>query len=84
MADPTEILCIVEVGHGPNTPARWRSAAHPSMTVCDHHADQYATAFDDDTRVNDWRPICGDSDHRHTGPCHLYRPPASGSTGEES
>ena len=22
------------------------------------------------------RPICGDSDHRHTGPCELYAKPA--------
>ena len=55
MADrPT---CIIDLPSHVGTPATMRSRSHPSMTVCDRHADQYASAYDDDSRVDDWEPI---------------------------
>lgn len=50
--------CIIDIGHRDGSePARWVSRTHPSMTVCDRHADQYATAYDAETRITDWERI---------------------------
>lgn len=39
--------CVIEVGHPAGTPASWQDRDHPEMTVCDHHKQQYETAYDD-------------------------------------
>lgn len=52
-------LCIIDLPSHVGTPATWRSRSHPTMTVCDRHADQYAEAYDEDVRVDDWEPIRG-------------------------
>lgn len=49
--------CIIDLPSHVGTLATWRSRSHPTMTVCDRHADQYAEAYDDDTRIEDWEPI---------------------------
>lgn len=54
---PEPPRCIIDLPSHVGTPATQRSRSHPTMTVCDRHADQYATAYDDDTRVDDWRPL---------------------------
>lgn len=50
-------VCIIDLPSHVGTPATWRSRSHPTMTVCDRHADQYAQAYEDDVRVDDWEPI---------------------------
>lgn len=52
-------VCIIDLPSHVGTPATQRSRSHPTMTVCDRHADQYAKAYDKDTRVTDWEPIGG-------------------------
>lgn len=39
--------CVIEVGHPKRTPASWVNAGDPTHRVCDHHKQQYETAYYD-------------------------------------